>query len=189
MFLHKFFLIFLIINCHEQESKAVNFFNELFDDLRVGSLDKDYLIQKLGNSRLKCLQGSYFFNGSCYVISNRKYKDRTSYLETDNIYDLIKKGGQKSKNLISNSLVSRDLALSVTRMPNEASWRMANQSCANLSNDSSLIYFNNENEYEYLLNLLKELNFADSENKPDNILNENEQKYYIGLTFISKKYF
>ena len=151
-FLISLFFLFTI----ERELKAFNFFSEIFNDLRIGPFDKDYLIQKLDNSKLKCLQGSYFFNGSCYVISNKKYRDKSSsYLETDDISDFLMKRGQKVKNSVVSSLAASDLAMSVFRLPEEAAWNSSFQSCSTLDNDSSLIYFNNENEYEYLLNLLK----------------------------------
>ena len=59
-----FILCIQIVSINVKKTDAFNFFNEIFDDLRVGSIDKDYLIQKFDNSKLKCIQGSYFFNGS-----------------------------------------------------------------------------------------------------------------------------
>jgi hypothetical protein len=175
----------VLINVNKTE--AFNFFNEIFDDLRVGSIDKDYLIQKLDNSKLKCIQGSYFFNGSCYIISNKRYRDRSSFIETDDASDFLIKRGKKIKNTVLSSVISPSTALNVYSLPEEAPWKNANISCAILVNDSSLIYFNNENEYEFLLNLLKELNFPGIDNnKNDKTINENEQKYFIGLTFNSK---
>ncbi len=158
IFKNFFAIIVLFLVSIEHELEAFNFFSEIFNDLRIGSLDKDYLIQKLDNSKLKCLQGSYFFNGSCYIISNKKYRDKSSFFETDDISEFLIKRGQKLKNAVSSALAASDLTMSVFRLPDEAAWNSSFISCSTLNNDSSLIYFNNEYEYEYLLKLLKGLN-------------------------------
>ena len=170
------------------KSNGFDFLNRIFDDLRVGSFSKDYLLQKLDNSKLKCLQGSYFFNGSCYFISDKKYTDRSSYLESDNFFDYLKQRGKNVKSIVSNSIVSPDITSTITSLPAKSIWFYANTSCAKLNNDSTLFHFKDDSEYEHILNLLKELNFP--ENKPNGQTNSavvrKEQKYFIGLKYDSK---
>lgn len=183
---------FLLILCIQfvviSESYAFDFLSKLFDDLRVGSFSKDYLMQKFDNSKLKCLQGSYFFNGSCYFISDKKYSDKSSYLESDNFFDYLKQRGKNVKNIISNTLVSSDMASVISSLPAESIWLYANTSCAKLNNDSSLFFFKDDSEYDHILNLLKELNFPENKpnEQPTGAVIRKEQKYFIGLKYDSK---
>jgi hypothetical protein len=163
-----------------------NFFTEIFDDLRIGSLDKDYLSQKLDSNRLKCAQGSHFFNGSCYFISNKKHADTSSSLfEADlSVLDYLNKKTQKARLAVSESQLSQ-LASS---LPAENAWTSAVHSCASLHNDSSLIYFEHDREYEFLVGLLTRLHFPNLlvGGKVESRLYNEEQKYFIGLTYNSK---
>ncbi len=177
-------IILICINSALVDSFS-NFFSEIFDDLRIGSLDKDYLSQKLGNDRLKCAEGSHFFNGSCYFISNKKYMDTSSSLfDTDlSVLDYLNKKTQKARLTVSNLQLSQISS----SLPIENTWRSAVNSCANLHNDSSLIYLENDREYKFLVGLLTELHFPNLfvGNKLESRLYNEEQKYYIGLTYNS----
>ena len=153
-------------------------------------MDKDYLRQKLDNSRLKCIQGSHFFNGSCYFISNMKYTQSSSVFESDILIDYLKKRA-KAKSPLLDMGNKNALSSPGSNMPNEESWNNAVQSCLNLNNDSGLIHFQNDFEYEFLKGLLTKLHFPylidGSQQQGINIYGQ-EQKYYIGLTHNSKLY-
>ena len=151
--------------------------------------------EKFDYKKLKCLQGSYFFNGSCYFISNKKYSD-SSY-ETELLLETLMKLRKNNKKS-SSSLDSTPLgtAAELASLPTDSSWKNAYNYCSQLNNDSSLIYFdnNNQEEYEYIISLLKRLNFPNlaylkqtltNQNKLDKSAYNEEQKYFIGLTFNS----
>ena len=105
---------------------------------------------------------------------------------------------RKTNKKASSSLDSTPLgtATELASLPTDSSWKNAFNYCSKLNNDSSLIYFdnNNQEEYEYIISLLKKLNFPSmaiskmNENNQVNmdktVFNE-EQKYFIGLTFNS----
>ena len=113
----------------------------------------------------------------------------------------LRKNNKKSS---SSSLDSTPLgtAAELASLPTDSNWKNAFNYCAQLNNDSSLIFFddNNLEEYGFILGLLKRLNFPSlafgakqSENSL-NILSDKaafveEQKYFIGLTFNSKFFF
>lgn len=142
-------------------------------------MDKDYLSQKLDKNRLQCVQGSHFYNGSCYFISNKKFKESSTAFESD-ILDYLKQKSQKARSGIS-ALTSLDTKLS---LPTDASWNKAVDSCHNLNNDSNLIHFEQNSEYNFLVNLLIKLHFPGLSDDKKGQFNE-EQKYYIGLTYNS----
>lgn len=159
-------------------------------------MDKDYLSQKFDNSRLKCVQGSHFFNGSCYFISNKKYTEPApSIFESDlSILNYLNKKKEKAKLTAKNGVTEL-----ISSLPTDTTWNNAVKSCLDLNNDSSLIYFNNDMEYEFLIGLLTKLNFpsllANQEDSKVNRYNQQhiqnrlyneEQKYYIGLTHNGK---
>jgi hypothetical protein len=83
-------------------------------------------------------------------------------------------------------------AAELASLPTETVWKNALNFCSQLNNDSTLLYFNNNNdEYVYIINLLKRLNFPNLAYQMENQFlfdrdNYNEeQKYFIGLTFNS----
>ncbi len=173
----------------------INFFIQ--NNFLKGSLD--IYRQKIDSKKLKCLQGSHHFNGSCYFISNRKYTD--SSFETDIIFESIMKTLKNSKKIGSHLFESSSIgtAAELASLPTETVWKNALNFCSQLNNDSTLLYFNNNNdEYLYIMNLLKRLNFPNLAYQIENQIFFNrdnyneEQKYFIGLTFNSKfikKYF
>ena len=136
--------------------------------------------QKLDNNKLRCAQGSHFFNGSCYFISNKKFKESSTVFESD-ILDYLKQKSKKARSGLS-ALSSIDTKLS---LPIDASWNKAVDSCRNLNNDSTLIHFANDSEYTFLINLLIKLHFPGLADENKSRYNE-EQKYYIGLTYNSE---
>ena len=110
----------------------------------------------------------------------------------------LRKNNKKSS---FSSLDSTPLgtAAELASLPTDSDWKNAFNYCAKLNNDSSLIYFDNNNldEYEYIIGLLKRLNFpslafgAKQSENGQSILTDKtgfveEQKYFIGLTFNSK---
>jgi hypothetical protein len=108
----------------------------------------------------------------------------------------LRKNNKKSS---VSSLDSTPLgtAAELASLPTDSSWKSAFNYCAQLNNDSSLIFFDNNNldEYEFILSLLKRLNFPSlafgTKQANENILSDKaafveEQKYFIGLTFNSR---
>ena len=108
----------------------------------------------------------------------------------------LRKNNKKSS---SSSLDSTPFgtAAELASLPTDSSWKNAFNYCAQLNNDSSLIFFDNNNldEYEFILSLLKRLNFPSlafgTKQTNEIILSDKaafveEQKYFIGLTFNSK---
>ena len=84
-------------------------------------------------------------------------------------------------------------AAELASLPSETVWKNALNFCSQLNNDSTLLYFNNNyDEYVYIINLLKRLNFPNLAYQAENqfLFNRDnyneEQKYFIGLTFNSK---
>ena len=168
-------------------------------------MDKDYLSQKLDNGRLKCAQGSHFFNGSCYFISNKKSSASSlfdtssdlSFINYLNKNTQIKRARFMSSSSSNHRLNDLMSPISNSVLPVENSWNSAVRSCLELSNDSSssLIYFENGREYEFLVSLLTKLHFPNLLNlgnidknigEPDRTFYNEEQKYYIGLTYNGK---
>jgi hypothetical protein len=144
--------------------------------------------QKIDLKKPKCLQGSHHYNGSCYFISNRKYSDAS--FETEIILEsILKTLGTNKKHAPASFLDSTSIgtAAELASLPVEAVWKNAFSYCSQLNNDSSLLYFNNYNyeEYEYIMNLLKRLNFPNLAYQPENDKDYfvEEQKYFIGLTY------
>ena len=94
--------------------------------------------------------------------------------------DYLKKRGQRTQSLV---------AAASTPLPVDVSWNKAVSSCADLNNDSTLFYYTNNNEYEYLINLLTKLHFPSLLDENSMSLNKDiyneEQKYFIGLTYNS----
>ena len=143
---------------------------------------------------MKCLQGSYFFNGSCYVVSNKKHSSdvSSSLFETDALYDLITKRAKKPKLVDSKwDKLPINMAIKVSSLPNKAGWRTSVNYCSSLNNDSSLIYFSNDQEFNFLIDLLKKLNFPHLINEKSDVVkpallpkfDKIEHKYFIGLSY------
>lgn len=61
-------------------------------------------------------------------------------------------------------------------LPNTANWFTSASTCRQLHNESTLIYFDNYKEYEFLINLLFRLKF--NNNETDYM---KEESFYIGL--------
>lgn len=164
-----------------------------------GSLDNEYITSKLNVNNLKCLQGSYSFNGSCYFVSNKKHIDAS---EKDIVFEYLMKAYRRKDSGSSSRIKNTPLGLAaeIASSPNEASWMSASNYCKQLNNDSTLFYYNNNpREFEFVVDLLKKLNFPDlaiREESNNNLernglaFNRNyftqEQKYYIGLIYNSK---
>jgi len=166
-----------------------NYLTEIFSDLRFGSIDKDYLKQKLAYKKLKCLQGSYAYNGSCYFISDLKYS--ASFGLDVALENFMKVANQNSK--LASSLDSTPLgtAIELASLPKLTTWKNALNYCTQLNNDSSLVSFNNnQEEHDFIIDLLKKLHFPSlfyqqnlgTSEKPS----EDEREYHIGIVFNSK---
>lgn len=140
----------------------------------------------MGTTKLKCLQGSHSFNGSCYFISNKKYIDAETEkdLIIENILRLY-----KNKKKISSSIQSTPIgtAAELATLPVESNWKNAFNFCSQLNNDSTLLEFTgNIQEYNYIIELIRKLNFQDSVATADDKGDfRQEQKYFIGLTYNS----
>jgi hypothetical protein len=162
-----------------------------------GNFDKDYFREKFDLNKLKCIEGSHFYNGSCYFISNKKYSGAMSSLLEDDLFLNVYKQSKKNR-LLSSSIDALPTSSLISTMPYDASWKRASDLCANLNNESTLISLSTDNEFDYLIYLLTNLNFpallhhgiSDQNSPPDESSNKNfyseEQKYFIGLTYNSK---
>jgi hypothetical protein len=188
-----FLRVFLLLIVMLQFSITVSgfsFLNEFFADLKFGSLENEFMNKKLNVGQLKCLQGSYSFNGSCYFISNKKYIDVS---EKDVIVEYLMKI-YKKKESGSSSMQGTPLGLAaeIAAAPEETSWNESAAVCKQLNNDSTLFYYNNNQaEFDFVVDLLKRLNFPNlilSGENERNSLSRNyiqEKKYYIGLSYNS----
>ncbi len=110
---------------------------------------------------------------------------------------------RNSNKKISSSLDSTALgtAAEIASLPTLSSWKNAVSHCSQLNHDSSLLYFdnNNQQEFDFIIGLLRRLNFPNlvlpkqpTENSPfgtNKVSFEEEQKYFIGLTFNSRRLF
>jgi hypothetical protein len=145
----------------------------------------------LNPNQFECLRGSYFFNGSCYFVSNKKYNFAQNF-EADFMIETAKSVGRKFIQY-PQSIVS--LSPKVQFLPELTYWKQAVNACMELNNDSSLVYFEYDNEYTFLINLLQELSFNEIKIKPEQNVIEprqrfnyaqrrmnEEMKYFIGLT-------
>jgi hypothetical protein len=204
-FLFKFFF-FILLN-HKQNGHQVeaftNFLGELFSDLKFGSIDSEYMRQKLRLKKLECLQGSYHFNGSCYFVSSKKYGLKSADQEV--LIDNLLKTLRVNKKL-TNSLDDTPLgvATELATLPVYSTWNDAFASCAKLNNESAMFYPANSNmvEFDFIVNLLKKLDFPnliDAQNQASSSNNKTtfvstktptkfnqEKKYIIGLNYKSK---
>lgn len=160
---------------------AFSLFNDIFEDLRVGSGDSSYIGEKLTGLRSKCLDGSHFFNGSCYFISNRKHSADSSFPmnEFDLALNLARE--RKKNSFLPSSLDSTPLGTQIVAasIPSADNWEAARRHCAQLNNDSSLIVIENDLEYEFLEALLFQLNSV-------SLTNSKEAIYHIGLRYLSE---
>lgn len=128
----------------------------------------------------KCVQGSYFYNGSCYFISNHRanvnFASQSSSLFLTQILN-----NQISKSLLPTSLQSTFIgtaALSAV-LPDKANWLNSSNFCKQLNNESTMIYFDDYVEYEFLMNLLFKLKF-NTNNATDY---KKEEPFFIGLQY------
>ena len=174
------------------------YFNEFFFKFKlIGTIDTNYLAEKFAYKKLKCLQGSHSFNGSCYFISNKKYSDST--YEAELLIETLMKMRKGAKK-ISSSLDSTPLgtAAEIASLPTDTNWKNAVDYCSQLNNESTLLYFdnNNQEEFDFIINLVGRLNFPNfvpsKQPESDRLVNNKnrvpleELKYFIGLTFNSK---
>lgn len=167
--------------------------------MNKGTIDNDYIRQKFDLSKLKCLTGSHPFNGSCYFISNKKYSDTPSEKDVimEQFLSIYKK--KKLKKTSSQSDSGLNTAIDVATLPEYTVWKQAVNYCEQLNNDSTLLHFSNENqeEFDYIIDLLMKLNFPEATPETSNIYQRSykksffvqEQKYFIGLTFNSNLFF
>jgi hypothetical protein len=125
----------------------------------------------------QCASGSYFYNGSCYFISNHQSSTLSSSGDSL-ISDLI-----SNRNILPDSLKSTYIGTQLVSnvLPSQANWRHAYTSCKQLNNESTLIAFDNKYEYEFLVNLLFKLKF--NNNETDFI---KEETFFIGLTYTNQ---
>jgi hypothetical protein len=190
-------LSILVLQLSVMSASGFSFLNEFFADLKFGSLENEFMNKKLNVGQIKCLQGSYSFNGSCYFISNKKYIDVS---EKDIIVEYLMKI-YKKKETGPGSMHGTPLGLAaeIAAAPEETSWNDSASVCKQLNNDSTLFYYNNNQaEFDFVIDLLKRLNFPNlilsgGENAAAaaerNGLSRNyiqEKKYYIGLSYNSK---
>lgn len=204
-FLFKLFL-FILLN-HKQNEHQVeaftNFLGEFFSDLKFGSIDSEYMRQKLRLKKLECLQGSYHFNGSCYFVSSKKYGLKSADQEV--LIESLLKTFRKNKKL-SDSLDDTPLGVAseLATLPVYSTWNDAFTSCAKLNNESAMFLPANSNmvEFDFIVNLLKKLDFPnliDAQSQASSASNQTafmttkgptkfnqEKKYLIGLNYNSK---
>ncbi len=138
------------------------------------------LKDKFNFEQPKCVQGSYFYNGSCYFISNHRPTTGNIVSSSSNILfsQIFNNIGDVS--LLPTSLQSTFIgtaALSAV-LPNQANWLNSSNMCKQLNNESTMIYFEDYIEYEFLINLLFKLKF--NNNQTDYI---KEEVFYIGLYY------
>ncbi|RNA23936.1 hypothetical protein BpHYR1_042882 [Brachionus plicatilis] len=163
-----FSLLLLLILFSDCVHGFTNMFGELFSDLRFGTLESDILGQAFPG-KLKCAQGSFPFNGSCYFISNKKYIEKDSNEVINYLVHMI----EKKSGLQSNIGIGMDKS----DLPEKARFEEAKFYCDRLELYSSLIQFNESNaEFDFISNLLK--NFTSSQSGK-----YYEQKYWIGLVY------
>ena len=198
--------VFILATVLDQPTPAqgFNFLTEFFNDLKFGSLGNEYLTKKLGPSgQTRCLQGSYSFNGSCYFVSNKKHIDAS---EKDIVLDYLMKVYKKGVGVGGGLGPSTTLGLAaeIANAPSEAAWKDAANYCRQLNNDSTLFFYNNNQlEFEFVIDLLKRLNFpslileseknahaAAASSPPPHpriyLSSVLEQKYFIGVVYNSK---
>ena len=130
-----------------------------------------------------CAQGSYFYNGSCYFISNHRYTPQIPILSSGSEYlltEILSGDSKDGKQLLPDSLQSSYLgtSLATSLFPKQANWLNASNFCQQLSNESTLIYFDNKLEYEFLINLLFKLKFPI--NETDYL---KEETYFVGISY------
>lgn len=143
--------------------------------------------QKLSYTKLKCLQGSHPFNGSCYFVSNKKYIDSES--EKDIIIEHFLRLYKKNKQFAALQSTPLGTAAELASLPMSANWKNSFTHCSQLNNDSSLLTFStNLEEFNFIVDLLKKLNFPTLTVNDRNLGKdyfEQELKYFIGLTYNS----
>ena len=128
----------------------------------------------------KCVRGSYFYNGSCYFISNHR-PNVNIVSQTSNLLFSQILNDDASKSLLPKSLQSTFIgtaAISIV-LPEKANWLNASSLCRQLHNESTMIYFDDYVEYEFLINLLFKLKFNTS-NATDF---KKEEPFFIALHF------
>lgn len=176
-----YFISFAILASIAPKISCFSFFNDIFEDLRIGSIDKSYITDKITGSRSKCLDGSHFFNGSCYFISNKKYRESEFQLDEWAPLLNLNKERKRNRNYLPGFLEQSSLNNKIVKasLKDEYTWESANQNCTKLNNDSTLVYPESSEELKFLIEILMKLNFED--------ISESfkEEKYHIGLRFRS----
>ena len=128
----------------------------------------DSLNDRFNFEKPNCVSGSYFYNGSCYFISNHRANVNNLFSQSSNILLTQILNNDKATSLLPTSVV----------LPNQANWLNSSSFCKKLNNESSLIYFDNYEEYEFLIDLLFKLKFNNNETDF-----KKEEAFYLGMYY------
>ena len=121
----------------------------------------------------KCPDGSYYFKGYCYFVSNKRKSES-------------KVKSFMYKKLVNISMEERDLLKNnQPRLPvvfDQDVWMASRGQCKFLNEQADLLTIENEIELDFVIGLLVRLNFK----KNESVDHSKEITYQIGLQFKSK---
>ena len=124
----------------------------------------------------KCLDGSYYYRGSCYFLSNMM---RNSSLLTPVIKPKLSRNEQTLEERFPG-----ELPLVITH----ATWLVSRDYCGLLNKDADLLTIDSEAEFDFLVDLIYRLNFHEGVEIPYGMKDRNQMTmgYQVGLRYNGK---